>query len=98
MMKSNIEKAIKHIEMELKADPYLDSEINLRELYPELSPNEIIEIIIDLGWKKSDFTVSSWTTWLYFKHEDYEFRLCLIFDGYYFSINLSGYMPTEEEN
>ena len=88
MMKSNI----KHIASELIVDPYLDSEIDLRELYPELSPNEIIEIIIDLGWKKSDFTASDWTTtWIYFTHEDYDFHLCLTFDGYYFSINLSGY-------
>ena len=93
MMKSNIEKAIKHIASELIVDPYLDSEINLRELYPELSPAEIVEIIIDLGWKKSDFTASGWTTWFYFTHEDYDFHLCLIFDGYYFSINLSGYTP-----
>ena len=92
MIKSNIEKAINHIASELIVDPYLDSEINLRELYPELSPAEVIEIIIELDWKNIEVIASDWTTWFYFTHNDYGFNLCLIFDGYYFNMNLNGYM------
>ncbi len=92
-------KAIKHIAEELCLEPEYDYELDLRELYPELSPAEAVDTLRELKWVETDREYNGWEqdTWIYFFHKDYLFDLCLFYSGYYWSLVLSGENRREDQ-
>lgn len=69
----------------------IDFELNIRELFPELSPSNVEEILGELGWQHEMLDSNGWEqdTWYSFYNENYPFSLIMYYSGFYWNLTLS---------
>ena len=68
----------------------IDFELNVRELFPELSPSDVEEILGELGWHYEMVDTNGWEqdTSYSFYNENYSFKLSMYYSGFYWSLFL----------
>lgn len=64
---------------------------NIREIFPETSPSEVRDILLELGWEDDGSEDNGWEqdTWYYFvNNSEYDFDLIMNYSGYYWDLRL----------
>ena len=64
--------------------------LNVRELFPELSPADVSDILGELKWQFVSSDENSWEqdTWYLYSHPEYTFDLAMSYSGYYWTLSL----------
>ena len=58
-----------------------------------VSPNQISDVLEELGYKYQDMEINGWEgdTWMYFSHQNTNQRLCLSYSAFGFDISITLY-------
>lgn len=64
--------------------------LNVRELFPELSPADVSGFLGELGWQFESSDENGWEqdTWYLYSHSSYSFELVMSYSGYYWHLTL----------
>ena len=64
--------------------------LNLKQIFPQYSPNDIISLLEESGWDAEWDGDNGWEqdTWYSLSHEKYEDTLTLSYSGYYWTMSL----------
>lgn len=68
----------------------INFELNIRELFPDLSPSDVEEILGELGWQLEFFEPDDLAQdiWCSLHNKNYPFDLIMYYNGFYWSLTL----------